>query len=130
MRANEFITELSFQIDPNFERFYTDDDSVEYSSLVNINVKKLDHLWKKDPAFYIGKGGEGQIKSRYENFGDFLARHPSHINAPHVSISPRGVTFTNGRHRFAWFRDHGYTVLPVSMDNDSIRYAKKIGLIA
>lgn len=131
MRAEEFIQEeMRFQIDPNFERFYGNDDSVEYSQLVNVNVIKLDHLWKKDPEFYVGKGGEGQIKNRYENFGDFLARKPSHINASHVTITPNGVTFTNGRHRFAWFRDHGYKTLPVSMDDESLYYAKKIGLLA
>ena len=130
MRAVEFITEnIHFKIDPNYEKFYGDDDYVEYSKLVNVNVKKLDHLWKKDYSMYIGKGGEGQIKDRYQRFGDFLNNNPSHINAPHVSISNYGVTFGNGRHRFAWFRDHGYDVIPVSMDKESIRYAKQLGIL-
>ncbi len=128
MRESDFNPR--FKIDPNYEWFYDMDDNVHHNKLVNVDVGMLDQLWAKDHSLYIGPNGDGQIRTRYQDFGNFLTTKPSVIYTPFVTVSNDGkVVFSNGRHRFAWFRDHGYKMLPIAMDNDSIKNAKKLGLL-
>lgn len=131
MRFYNILNEkYHFEIDPQYETFYDINDNAEHSILVPINISKLDKLWSKDHNFYIGKNGIGQIGTRYERFGEFIKSNPNKIYAPHISINDRGeVMFGNGRHRFSWFRDNGYDTIPVSMDKDSYKNAKRIGLL-
>ncbi|WP_375234404.1 plasmid fertility inhibition factor family protein [Burkholderia pseudomallei] len=42
------------------------------------------------------------------------------IFIPTVSMADGTVSFTDGRHRFAWLRDHGLRALPVEVDQDSV----------
>jgi hypothetical protein len=37
---------------------------------------------------------------------------------PHISLKHYTMHFTDGRHRFAWMRDHGATMLPVTITSD------------
>jgi hypothetical protein len=38
---------------------------------------------------------------------------------PHVALADEGyIVFSDGRHRFAWLRDHGVRALPVTVSPD------------
>jgi len=84
--------------------------------LVNVDTAKLDAEWKASdpPGFYVGPGGtENAIHGRYERFQKWLKDNPgTPIEAPLISYNDYddrgGVSFTNGRHRFAVLRDMGY----------------------
>jgi 2'-5' RNA ligase len=53
------------------------------------------------------------------------------MEASEVTVNEDGkVGFTNGRHRYAWLRDQGLTSIPVSMDPESVKNAKKHGYLA
>jgi len=108
--------------------------------MVNVSVLAFDNAFKKDKSMYIGKGGRGGIGKRYDNFGVFLNGgdldigdgiivsndKAESIEVPEVDVNVDGnVSFTNGRHRWAWLRDHGAKTIPVMMTKDSIINAKK-----
>lgn len=90
-----------------------------YDEIVWIDVAKLDQSWRHDGIYYVRPGGEpGQSISvaRYERFGRWIADHDETIWMPHVGFNDEGhVSFTDGRHRFAWLRDHGVRSLPVTV---------------
>jgi hypothetical protein len=132
MRISEIILKpkkYDFIIDPGWVNYYDDDDNHHQRKLVNIDVKKFDRLWAENPNYYIGKGGTGQIKDRYQKFGQFLKTIDQPVHAATVGINEYGVSFYNGRHRYSWFRDNGYKTIPVAMDLDSIKFAKQLGLL-
>jgi hypothetical protein len=81
--------------------------------VVWISVRKLNEGWKKDPSpgYYIPLGN--CIEHR---FGEWLNHRSPHerVWMPHISLCGI-VSFTDGRHRFAWCRDHGVKAMPVSV---------------
>lgn len=98
--------------------------------LVSLDVAAFDQEFQRQTGFYLGKGGTGGIGIRYERFGDFIAQNDS-IEAAEVTVREDGsVGFTNGRHRYAWLRDHGVTAIPVAMTTESVEHAKRHGLLA
>jgi GNAT superfamily N-acetyltransferase len=99
-------------------------------TLVPLDVAKFDAMFAKDRSFYLSTGGgPNAIGDRYARFGEFLSKANS-IEAAEVYVGPNGgVGFTNGRHRYAWLRDHGVTTIPVAMERESLMYAKKFGYI-
>lgn len=112
--------------------------------LVTIITSKFDDAFKKDTEYYIGKGGIGSIKGRYKGFELFVLggleelapgvviHHTATdtIEASEVTVDKNGiVSFINGRHRYAWLRDHNVNDIQVAMDNQSIVNAKQYGLI-
>ena len=99
--------------------------------LVPLHVLPFDQRFAGDPNFYLGVGGgKNAIGDRYKRFGEFIASHDS-IEASEVYVGDDGrVGFTNGRHRYAWLRDHGLTSIPVAMTPESVRNAKKFGYLA
>lgn len=84
-------------------------------TVVWVDVAKIDEMWKLDRSFYVGPegSGEGAIKGRYPRFDMWMAdRQP--VEMSEISLGYRGVPgFGNGRHRFAWMRDHGAKAVPV-----------------
>lgn len=66
---------------------------------------------------YVGRGGAGCGQAgRYENVGRHIMSGRD-IWMPLVSLRENGrIRFTDGRHRFAWVRDHGAAALPVTID--------------
>lgn len=98
--------------------------------LVNVDPAAFDAAFKKDPSMYVGPKGEGGIKGRYEGFVEWLKKGLP-VEASEVTVNPNGsVAFTNGRHRYAYFRDSGRTEIPMAMDAASIENARKNGLLA
>lgn len=66
---------------------------------------------------WVGPGGtaNGQL-GRYEGVGR-LFRTAKPVIMAHLSIDRTGaMRFTDGRHGFAWVRDHGAQALPVTID--------------
>jgi hypothetical protein len=112
--------------------------------LVAINLNKFDNAFKRNSSYYIGKGGSGSIKGRYERFELFVIggkeelapgvvidhRPATSIEASEVSVDKDGnVNFINGRHRYAWLRDNNISNIQVAMDKESITNARKFNLI-
>ena len=102
--------------------------------LVLVNVARFDKAFQQDTGFYVGAGGEGGIKGRYDRFGRWLDKdfgNRYRIKAPEVYVDADGkVSFTNGRHRYAWLRDHGVTTMPMAMPKEAAARARAHGLIA
>ena len=82
-------------------------------TLIPVSVSMLDKLWQRDRGFYIAPGASGsnEIKGRYERFDQFYKQDPSRdIEAPEIGLTDNPhapIAFDDGRHRFAWARDHG-----------------------
>jgi hypothetical protein len=113
---------------PSFAYHYNDKDEKEDNHLVNIDVGKFDDLFHKSD-YYVGKGGTGQIKNRYNEFGDWYKTSSEDLHAPYVSFSNDEPHFTNGRHRYAWLRDNGVHTIPMSMSSADRDTASKLNLI-
>ena len=95
--------------------------------IIWISVAKLDKSWKRDGGFYIGKFARGNgatSRTKYKRFGEFF-RGGRSVWMPHIGISAGHVSFTDGRHRFAWLRDHGVRALPVTVSPGNIVEVKR-----
>jgi hypothetical protein len=98
-------------------------DPSEYKTVV-VSVAKVDADLAKDPDKYVGRGGEGAgIAGRYANFREFLARARERhepIEQPRASLAvdTGRIAISDGRHRFAVFRDEGQALLPLTVPKD------------
>jgi hypothetical protein len=93
--------------------------SMRYKTVV-IDVSKVDADLRLDPDQYVGAGGTGTIAGRIERFGQFLdkareKRIPVEMPRMQIRDATNLITISDGRHRFAVFRDEGATHLPVSV---------------
>jgi len=87
--------------------------------LIVVDTKAFDNAFKKDTDFYIGRGGEGGVKGRYEGFQKFIKKGTK-IEASEVVVTDEGrVVFVNGRHRWAVERDIGMKEISVAMSSGS-----------
>jgi hypothetical protein len=88
-------------------------------------VFKLDSSWSLRPDEYVGVGGTGNsIGNRYEKVGNWI-KQGKPIWMPMLCLpSAEPISFTDGRHRFAWARDHGVTSLPIQVPSAE---AKAVG---
>ncbi len=84
---------------------------------VDIDVKRLDDLWSKDQNLHIDGAGKGAIGQRLTQAKDFV-KSGKPIEQPMLSLGKGGVTFSDGRHRFAALRDSGVRSIPVSVPRD------------
>jgi hypothetical protein len=85
--------------------------------VVWVIVRKLDAGWKKAPGFdndYIPLG-----TCANHSFGKWVKEgaHRERARMPHIAFVGF-VSFTDGRHRFAWCRDHGIKATPVSVASE------------
>jgi hypothetical protein len=97
-------------------------DSQDQDLVVWVDIKKLDQSWRNDPG-YVGANGAGSdMPGRYEEAGKWLAEFVNGhrpVFMPTVCLNDAGdITFTDGRHRVAWLRDHGAIALPVGVPPD------------
>ncbi len=89
---------------------------------VQVDVAALDAAWQRDPSRYIPPGGrpDDADRARYERMREFIARARRvgiPIEQPQITVDATdGVTFLDGRHRFAVLRDLGAGRLPVSVE--------------
>lgn len=91
---------------------------VEPYAVVWVDVAKLEASWRQT-LDYVGVGGTGAaIKGRYEKLGQWFALGQL-VEIPSVVLDGGEISFTDGRHRFAWFRDHGVTIMPVHVEPET-----------
>ena len=92
--------------------------------IVWIDVDQLNRSWRTDSSLYVGNGGRSPditSAAKYEKFGRWIVEHADQdkISMPHIALDRHGnVSFTDGRHRFAWLRDHDVQSLPVTVSPD------------
>jgi hypothetical protein len=117
-------------------------DRAAKDKLVDVDVKLFDKVFSKS-SYYIEPNGKNQIHGRYEKFGLFIkggidntfgdnyrVQQATSMEASEVSVNKTGdVSFTNGRHRYAWLRDQGLDKVPVSMNKESVKNAKLFNYI-
>ena len=79
------------------------------------------------PSEYVGLAGKNGIIGKYAGVDDFVRSQKGALYMPKAGInSPEGNTSSNavdildGRHRFAWMRDHGARELPVCAPADEV----------
>jgi hypothetical protein len=105
-------------------------DKKSGGELVNVNPSAFDEAYSKTGWQYVGEKGKDGISGRYEKFENFLKDAKS-IEASNVSVNKDGgIVFGDGRHRYAVLRDMGLGELPIVMDKESIKNAKKFGYLA
>jgi hypothetical protein len=105
-------------------------DKKSGGELVNVNPSAFDEAFSKTSWQYVGEKGKDGISGRYEKFENFLKDAKS-IEASNVSVNKDGgIVFGDGRHRYAVLRDLGLDELPIVMDKESIKNAKKFGYLS
>jgi hypothetical protein len=84
-----------------------------------ISVPALDAAWRADDE-YVGASGVGSNQpGKYDRVGQWLLTGDyGFIWIPALSLDGPVPVFTDGRHRFAWLRDHGLRALPVEVNPD------------
>lgn len=100
--------------------------------LVELDVKTLDDLFKKDAISYIEPNGVNGIGNRYKKVGEYL-KTGENIDATIVHFEDfcgqLRARISDGRHRFAYLRDLGMQKIMVQLDDESLQLAKKFKLI-
>ena len=80
--------------------------------VVWINIRKFDALWRFDKGFYVPAGHSEYMRRVLLTI---LARK-ERLYMPHAEYYEGQASFTDGRHRFAWCRDHGVRYMPVTVE--------------
>lgn len=93
----------------------------EPAPVVWLDVKKIEGAFQQNAEQYVGKEGAGVgQRSRYDHVGRFIVSGRS-VFMPHITIvKSKTVWFTDGRHRFAWIRDHGARAFPATTSTESV----------
>jgi hypothetical protein len=98
-----------------------------------IDVAKFNAEWRLDLKDWVGPGGAGPQSDslfRYNRFGSWLlcGQNAKAVEAPWAGANAKGLYFTDGRHRFAWMRDHGVTDLPIDVEQGEVDFvARRFG---
>lgn len=79
-----------------------------------IDVAKADIAWRRDDL-YISPGAPDH-RYKYDRFGRWLMTANKPLEMPHVTLRYWTLSFTDGRHRFAWLRDNGIKSMPITTD--------------
>ena len=98
--------------------------------IIWVDVQKLNRAWALD-RLYFGSVRDKKHKgtrAKYYRFPWWLQGFQGLVCMPHVAMTGQEISFTDGRHRFAWLRDHGVVALPVSTSpNQSFVLARRFG---
>lgn len=102
--------------------------------LVEVDRTEFDTKYEFYGFGYVGNKMTGMCQpEKTEKFENYL-KTGKKIYAPVVSVNDEGnhpeIIFGDGRHRYAYMRDIKMKGIPVAMDEDSIKVAKKFGLLA
>ena len=95
-------------------------DDYEPDVVVWVDVQRVDVAFGRNLDHYVGRGGSGAGQaSRYATVERrFLSQLPMWM--PILRVCEDGtIRFTDGRHRFAWVRDHGARAIAVAADPDN-----------
>jgi hypothetical protein len=100
------------------------------SVVVTVDSNKVDADWSRDKDFYIGGPDSknvirNRLGSRYDQFGEWFAKgQPVEMSELYISYYDK-PGFVNGRHRFAWMRDHGVVEIPVVVPTEQAEEIKR-----
>lgn len=103
--------------------------------IVLADVDKLSTSLARNPEFFVGPGGTGEIAGRIEQVEEFLKQAKDKQTPVHATRATltgekgaRGAHITDGRHRLAVFRQRGVAVLPVSVHRSEVaEFARRFG---
>ena len=87
----------------------TDRDAVIW-----VDPARFDRLWQRTDQWISPGGKTGAQDDRYLKFGAWLAQGKA-VDMCMIWLDGESAGFTNGRHRFAWLRDHGIGALPMQV---------------
>lgn len=93
-----------------------DDDPVLW-----IDVARFERTWRLSHQWLGPAGVPGGLGDRYARAGAWLVS-ANPIDMCQVWINEIGMGFTDGRHRFAWLRDHGVDSIPVQLSPESLAF--------
>ena len=96
--------------------------------LITVSTAKLDRAWQRDGSSYLPKRGEGksEVRGRREGVQRFLTTGRP-LQAPRISIGKDGgVSFVDGRHRFAVLRDSGVKRIAVMVRGNQLQAARRL----
>ncbi len=100
--------------------------------LVEVDRFNFDMKYEDYGAMYIGRSGNISQPERMERFEEYL-KTGKKIYAPTVYINDNGrqpeIIFEDGRHRYAYMRDMKMKGIPMAMNEESIKVARKYGLL-
>lgn len=88
-----------------------------------IVVSQVNEAWQKSDLYITPGGGWAGNPERYDKFGKWMERKEP-VQIASLGIVDDVIEFNDGRHRFAWLRDHGVTVMPVHVDPDKVELVK------
>lgn len=104
-------------------------ESGDYET-VWVDVKRLDTAFQRDKGFAIGPGGKGAVGGRIPAFKAWLRKfvpQGARIEQPQITVDDDGgVSFTEGRHRFAVLRDLGLVRIPVSVATSLVDRVRRL----
>jgi hypothetical protein len=78
--------------------------------VVWVDIARANESWRRERGYYLRRGAPNRT-------ADWIVRLGfRRIPMPHVSVDDAGrFNFTDGRHRFGWFRDQGVKAMPVTV---------------
>lgn len=88
-----------------------------------IVVSQVNEAWQKSDLYITPGGGWAGNPERYDKFGKWMERKEP-VQIASLGIVDDVIEFNDGRHRFAWLRDYGVTVMPVHVDPDKVELVK------
>lgn len=88
-------------------------------AVVWIDTAKFDAAWRETDQWISPDGAAGAQDDRYQRIGEWILSD-NNVNMCEVAISEESVSFSNGRHRFAWVRDRGVVALPIQVAPASV----------
>lgn len=88
---------------------------MDEEATVWISVRRLDRQWRRS-GLYIARRASNRdaSKDRYQRIDAWMREGRGPLWMSDVHYNNGEVGFTDGRHRFAWMRDHGALALPVT----------------
>lgn len=81
-----------------------------------VDVKRVDARWSAD-SLYVGPFGRPDNQpGKYASVGEWLSKI-EFLEMPWMRYDPseNTISFVDGRHRFAWLRDHGAKAILVTV---------------
>lgn len=92
--------------------------------VVWIDVVKVDLAWATSVNYVSQGGGCAGIPARYELFGQWFERKEP-LQIASIDLIGQTIEFIDGRHRFAWLRDHGVEIMPVHVTPDKAEMVRR-----
>jgi hypothetical protein len=96
-------------------------------------VAKLDATWCEECSdYYLGADLRNWPSSgmsyRYKRFGEWIVGSSAPIRMSFAGLDSGRLSFGDGRHRFAWIRDHGVEALPMEASRATVQqFADRFG---